>query len=119
MSEATPAPAPIVVLARDLLISSRITSTARRLGVSVKLLRDPAALLGDTEARLLIVDLDLEGSIAAAVGWARASGHSAAGFVQHVHAERIREAHQAGIKPIFPRSRLESALPELLGPFVR
>ena len=119
MSETTPEAAALLVLAKDLLISSRITTAARRAGVPVRLVRDPAALAASGPGVLLIVDLDLEGAIPAAVDWAHGSKRPAAGFVQHVHADRIREALQAGIHPIIPRSRLEAALPELLGALTR
>lgn len=106
----------VLVLARDLLISSRITTATKRLGVPVRLVRDPTSLDPATPARLLIVDLDLEGSIDAAIAWSRVQGKGAAGFVQHVNTDRIREARAAGVAPIIPRSRLEAALPELIGP---
>lgn len=105
----------IVLLARDLLISSRVTTAAKRLGTPVRLLRDPAALLPHMPARLLIIDLDLEGALQAAIAWSQAQGKPAAGFVQHVHGDRIREAKAAGVSPVIPRSRLEAVLPELLG----
>jgi hypothetical protein len=110
----SPPDPPLVVLASDLLISSRITSAARRLGVPVRLMRDPASLAQEPAARLLIVDLDLVGGLEAARAWAEARGRPAAGFVQHVHTDIIRAARAAGIDPIIPRSRLETALRELL-----
>lgn len=104
----------VILLARDLLISSRVTSAAKRLGITVRLLREPAALRPQMPARLLLIDLDLEGALEAATAWSVAQGKAAAGFVQHVHADRIREAKAAGVSPIIPRSRLEAVLPELL-----
>lgn len=109
--------ASVVVLARDLLVSSRIISIARRLGVSARQVRDPSILNTFPAAPLLIVDLDQEGALAAALDWRRQTSSPVAGFVQHVNTERIREAHQAGIEPIVPRSRLEKVIPELLAPF--
>ena len=106
----------VLLLARDLLISSRITSAAARERVSVRLVRDPPILAEVPCAARLIVDLDLDGALAAAVEWGRRTQRPVAGFVQHVNAQRIREADQAGIRPIVPRSRLSVMLQQLLKP---
>lgn len=76
-------------------------------------LNDPAdsSLAGATIA---IVDLDAPGAIATVTGL-RASWPAlrVVGFVSHVHAERIREAREAGAD-VMARSAFVNALPRLL-----
>jgi hypothetical protein len=110
-----PASDPILVLVRDLLLASRITATAKPLGVSYKLLRDPAALDGNMDAPLLLADLNLPGAIEAAAGWGKAKeGRRAIGFVSHVDAETIARARQAGIVEVYARSKFFESLESLL-----
>lgn len=119
-----PTPAPVLALIRDLMFSSRVTSTAASLGVAVKLLRDPALLSGEPGRRLL-VDLNLPGAIEAAAAWKRAGGEANAaegegrrrvvtGFVSHVDAETIGRARAAGIDRVMARSQFVQVIPDLL-----
>ena len=101
----------MLALVRDLIFQSRITAIARRQGVAVRLLRDPALLDPQTPGRRLLVDLDLEGALPAAIKWLQATARPAAGVVQHVHVERIREARAGGIDPVITRGRFETVLP--------
>ena len=107
-------PLPVIILVRDLLMGSRVTTAARRAGVATRTVRDPAGLTPEVAGRLAIVDLDLPGALAAGVAWGKEGGRPVAGFVQHVNTEVIREAKAAGVWPIVPRSRLEADLPGLL-----
>ena len=62
---------PVLALVRDLLFTSKITATARASGCDVRVVREPH-LLSELMGRLLLVDLNLPGAIAAArrsVGW--------------------------------------------------
>jgi hypothetical protein len=107
----------VLVLIRDLMFSSRVTSTAAQLGVAVKMLRDPARLAGEAGERL-IVDLNLPGAIEAAQTWKSSAGtgelRSAVGFVSHVDAETIHKARAAGIDRVMARSQFVQVLPDLL-----
>lgn len=114
MNEHPPDDAQVVLaVVRDLMFLSRITATAKRAGVIVRAVRDPAKLSGLT-GRLVIADLDLDGALEAAAEWSSVNGRPAAGFVQHVNVDRIRAAQAAGIKPVIPRSRFDAVLPGLL-----
>lgn len=106
---------PVIILVRDLLMQSRVTTAAKRTGTPTRVIRDPSKLTPDVPGRLAIVDLDLPGAMAAGVAWGSEGGRRVAGFVQHVNTEVIREAKAAGVWPILPRSRLEEGLPGLLG----
>src|SRR5207247_10992817 len=53
-----PEPAvPVLALARDLMFSGRISATARAINAPLRVIRDPAALVG-AQGRRLIVDLN-------------------------------------------------------------
>jgi DNA-binding NarL/FixJ family response regulator len=108
----------VTVLVRDLIFSSRIAAVARAAGVPITLLRDPARLADPAPPRgpgLLIVDLNLPGSIDAATQWKHASpSREVVGFVSHVDAATIDHARAAGLDRVLPRSRFVEILPELL-----
>ncbi len=104
---------PVLVLVRDLIFSSKIAATARAQDVSVKLLRDPAKLANEP-GRRLIVDLNLDGAIPAAIAWKQATGGEVAGFVSHVDAAAISAARAGGLDRVVARSEFVQVLPELL-----
>ena len=106
-------PLPLLVLVRDLLFASRITATARAIGVPIKLLRDETKLTHEP-GRRLIVDLNQSGALDAAIAWKKQSGGEVIGFVSHVDAETIRRAREAGVDQVLPRSRFVTELEALL-----
>jgi len=104
---------PVLALVRDLLFASRITTTASGLGIAVRIVRDPQAV-GERPARLLLVDLNLDGAIAAAARWHQLHGGRVVGFVSHTDSATIQSAREAGIQHILARSALVQSLPALL-----
>ena len=114
-SEPIPPP-PILIVVRDLMFSGRILAEARAAGAQIKSIRDPAdiAKLADTNARLMIADLNLPGAIAAAADWRKTGDRKVIGFVSHVDSQTIAEAKTAGIDQVLARSRFVQILPELL-----
>jgi hypothetical protein len=114
MTDATaPALPPVLALVKDLIFASRITATARAAGVPVRIVRDPQQLAGQP-GRLLIVDLNQPGAIAAAAVWQRETGRPSVGFVSHVDAETINQARASGIDRVLARSAFVERLQELL-----
>src|SRR3954469_23749253 len=103
----------ILVLVRDLMFASKITGAAQALGVTVKMIRDPAKLAGEQGDRV-IVDLNQEGALDAAAQWKKTSGGRVIGFVSHVDRETIDRARELGIDDVLPRSAFVRRLPELL-----
>jgi hypothetical protein len=104
---------PVLVLVKDLLFSSKITATAKAIGVETRLLRDPTQLqaqIGDH----LIVDLNQENAIAAAAKWRSSTGGAVVGFVSHVDTDTVAQARAAGIDRVLARSRFVEILPQLL-----
>lgn len=106
-------PLPTLVLVRDMLFSTKIAQTATSLGLTIKLIRDPAKLASE-EGSKVIVDLNLAGATEAASAWQSAKRKPVIGFVSHVDADVIAAARAAGITQILPRSRFVEVLPELL-----
>jgi len=108
--------ATILVLVRDLTFSGRILAEARAAGAAVKLIRDPAQVLklDGVQGKLMIVDLNLPGAIAAAEHWRKTAGGTVVGFVSHVDAQTISQARSAGVDQVLARSRFVQVLPDLL-----
>ncbi len=104
---------PLLVLCRDLLLSSKITGTAQAHGVPFKVVRDPARLAG-AEGRQVMADLNQEGALEAAAAWAQATGKTVIGFVAHTDALAIRRAREAGIQQVLARSQFVAQLEKLI-----
>ena len=106
---------PVLALVRDLMFAGRITATARAAGANVKMIRDPAALMNESAARL-IVDLNQDGALDAAAAWKERAGGAAEviGFVAHTDAAIIARARELGIDRVMPRGQFVQVLPELL-----
>jgi AmiR/NasT family two-component response regulator len=106
----------ILVLVRDLTFSGRILAEARAAGAPVKVIRDPAQVLklDGVGGKLMIVDLNLPGAIAAAGQWRQTTGRTVVGFVGHEDAQTIAQARSAGVDQVLARSRFVKVLPELL-----
>jgi CheY-like chemotaxis protein len=110
-----------LLLSDDLIFTSRITATARTLGLEVRSATAQPALerLAEREAtRCMILDLANPGlDVAALVRRVRAAG-SAAPFVvaygSHVDAAKLRAAREAGCDLVLPRSKFVEELPEAL-----
>jgi sugar/nucleoside kinase (ribokinase family) len=112
MTESTQTAA-VIALVRDLMFSSKISSTARALNISVKIVRDPARL-ADQSGNCLLVDLNQDGAISAAAQWRQAMGRTVIGFVSHVDATAISAARQAGIDQVMARSQFVNSLESIL-----
>lgn len=104
----------VLALVRDLIFSSKITAEAAAQNTAVTVIRD-SQKLGEQPGRLLIVDLNLPGSIPAAAAWRAATLRPVVGFVAHTDAATITAAREAGIDQVLARSRFVQVLPQLLG----
>lgn len=103
-----------LVLVRDLLFSSKITAAARARGVAIRLLRDPAKLAEEQGTRL-IVDLNAEGHLAAAVDWKARTGGHVTGFVSHVAGDAIAEARRLGIDRVMSNGGFSANVEAVIG----
>ena len=87
---------PTLALVRDLLFSSKLTAAAQAKGTTVKIIRD-ATKLSELEGNRLIVDLNADGHLAAALAWKARTGGEVIGFIAHVAGDAIEEAKRLGI----------------------
>ncbi len=107
-----------LLLSDDLLFISRITGTARALGVSIRTARSVEALLalaGQHQPRCVIVDLGIPGLVLADLF--RQLGDDPPRVVahgSHVDVESLRAARAAGCDPVLPRSQFVELLPAAL-----
>ena len=100
-----PQPTPtLLILCRDLLMGSKITSAAQSAGVTYRVVRD-VAKLNDLAGERLIVDLNQEGALNAAAAWKQAAGRDVIGFVSHVDTDTIKQARSRGLDRVIPRSQ--------------
>lgn len=106
---------PVLALVRDLMFSSKIIATAREMGVTVKIVRDPAKLAEEAGGKLL-VDLNQPGTIESANAWMQRTGARAIGFASHVDTATIQSAKDAGFSQVLARSQFTARLGELLLP---
>ena len=103
----------VLLLCRDLIFQSRITATARELGITTATIRDPA-LLVDRPGRLLVVDLNQPGAIDAAGLWRTSTRRPVVGFVSHVDAATAAAAKAAGVDRVMARSAFVTQLSAIL-----
>jgi hypothetical protein len=111
MSETNPPPS-VLLLCRDLMFLSKVTATAKAVGLAVQVVRDPGML--PAVGTRLLVDLNQAGAIEAAARWKGATGGTVVGFVSHVDTETIGRARAAGLDHVLARSRFTADLESLL-----
>jgi hypothetical protein len=103
----------VICLVRDLLFYSKIRAVAASAGVVLTSVRNPAKLVGETGAGL-IVDLNQPEALGAAAAWGRTAGRPVVGFVSHVDVDTINAARAAGIHRVLARSQFEANLQGIL-----
>jgi DNA-binding NarL/FixJ family response regulator len=120
------APVPIpdgpagLLLSRDLIFTSKVTSTARELGHRVMTAGNIAlatAMMAQWRPRVVFVDLaagDLVSPIALAAYQKILSSTPFVAFGSHVDAASLAAASAAGCDPVLPRSRFTAELPALI-----
>jgi len=109
-----------VLLTHDLIFSTKVTSTARALGLEVAAAADlarAAELCRDKRPRCVFIDLgvpDLD--ITAAVAQLRSAADAVptVAYGSHVDKARLDAARAAGCDEVLPRSRFSAELPDLL-----
>jgi CheY-like chemotaxis protein len=110
-----------LLLSDDLLFTSRITGTARSLGLEMKSARAAAELLALVKTQTpacVLIDLQNPGlDIAALVLHLKAAGHIyLVGYGSHVDTATLKAAREAGCDLVLPRSKfVEDLATELPG----
>ena len=114
-----PTPPVGVVFIRDMIFESKISATARSLGVELSVVRqanDLPAVLERHGPGLMIVDLGCPDALEAiAVAAAHSPRPRILAYVSHVEVELANAAAEKGADEVLPRSRFVNELPRLLG----
>jgi len=115
-----------LLLCDDLIFTSRITGTARDLGLTVKVASSLTALqsLARQETPCCaIVDLGHPGLVVAdLMAWLKencAPMPRVVAYGSHVDVETLRKAREAGCDPVLPRSKFVEELPLALPGWLR
>ena len=114
-----------LLLSRDLIFTSKITGTARALGLVVTISGNKAltsALLAQWKPTAIFVDLAAGELVSPSslkeyrtlVG----DGTPFIAFGSHVDTEALQAARDAGCDPVMPRSKFSAELPDLLRSFL-
>ena len=112
----------ILALVDDLIFSSKIKTTASRLGIGVIFARSPAAALTavrESAPALVILDLDNPrtdplGTLAEMKRDPALAAIRTVGYVSHVRTDVIDAARQAGVDEVLARSAFSARLAEIL-----
>jgi CheY-like chemotaxis protein len=115
-----------LLLSDDMIFTSRITGTARALGITVKAARSSDVLLGMARQyppTLILVDLSNPGlqlpELIQALRTVSPAMPRMVAYGSHVDAAVLHAAREAGCDPVLPRSKfveeLPRALPEWMG----
>jgi DNA-binding NarL/FixJ family response regulator len=108
------------LLSDDMMFTSRITGTARDLGLEVKVARSQdglETLIRSQPPAAVIIDLANTGLDLATLLTAAKAANPATIIVaygSHVDAETLKNARLAGCDVVLPRSQFAERLPELL-----
>jgi len=112
----------VLLLSTDLMFAPRVSSMARTLGSSCRMVSlSQLAEALSPETRLVLVDLALAGvEPAPLVAQIRATSTQAAvvAFGQHVHEERLEAAQAAGCTEVVSRGELHGRLQAILGRYL-
>jgi hypothetical protein len=110
--------ADVAYLVRDMLFTSKIREVARQLGVSVASARDAAGLVEAARgARLVVLDLRLEGALDALARLRQEPELAAVatvGFIDHERTDVMDAARAGGIGEVMAKGQFANALPRLM-----
>lgn len=96
----------ILAVVPDLLLASRVEASLRAAGHQVSVV---AVLPASPDADAIVCDLE-----AVKPGEVAAAGPPVLGFYSHVDTEARRQAQEAGLEIVVPRSRMSRELPQLM-----
>ena len=111
----------ILAVLSDLFFLAKISDAAKRVGMTVEFIKDPAELLtkAKTQPTLIIFDLNFEqADPLKLITQLKASPElkriSVIGFVSHVQGELKQAAHDTGCDMVLARSAFSQNLPNIL-----
>jgi CheY-like chemotaxis protein len=104
----------------DLFFSVKLTEAAKRCGLTLEFVKDPAELLEKAKEKptLIVFDLNFDGVeplklIGKLKGHASTKGISLLGYVSHVQAELKQSAQEAGCDMVLARSAFSQNLTQI------
>ena len=108
-----------LLLTRDLMFTSKVTSTAASLGLRIEVVGTIEQLnlrVAEAAPRAVFLDLSLSDVDPVQVVYALpiAARHQVIAFGSHVDEVRLSAAREAGCDDVMPRSKFSATLPELL-----
>jgi PleD family two-component response regulator len=108
----------VLAVVNDLFFSVKLTEAAKRAGMSLEFVKEPAEVLEKAKGRpqLIVLDLNFESAdplmlIGALKGSADTKGISLIGYLSHVQVELKQQAQEAGCDMVMARSALSQNLP--------
>ena len=113
-------PKRILAVVADLFFSVKLADAAKRFGLALELVRDPADALEKARRKpaLIVLDLNFEAVqpldlIARLKSSAETKGIAVIGYVSHVQGELKRQAHEAGCDTVLARSAFSQSIPQI------
>ena len=112
-------PRAALLVSTDLIFSTKITGTARAMGVEVEVVGSVADVAGRIQSagpRCVLLDLGLASLSPERIHEIvqASAGAAVLAFGSHVDTARLQQARDAGCSEVMPRSRLATSLPQLL-----
>jgi hypothetical protein len=108
----------IVACVEDLFFRSKIEATARHLNVPVRFVSAKELPSAGPDAAAVLLELSANGEALPAVKELRRGETTGSlpvvGFLSHVDKELAKEAEEAGVTQVLPRSQFSEGLPDLL-----
>jgi len=117
-------PGTALLVSTDLIFSTKITGTARAVGLQVEVVgsvEGAANGIQSTRPRCVLLDLGLASLTAKRMQEIveAADGAVVLAFGSHVDTARLQQARDAGCTEVMPRSRLSAELPQLLDQYLK
>ena len=116
----THAPKRVLAVVSDLFFSVKLADAAKRCGLTLEFVKDPAELLEKAKDKptLIVFDLNFDGVeplklIASLKGQPATKGISLLGYVSHVQGELKQSAQEAGCDMVLARSAFSQNLTQI------
>ncbi|MGD0497952.1 MAG: response regulator [Bryobacteraceae bacterium] len=110
----------VLAVLSDLFFSVKLVDAAKRSGLALELVKDPAQVLEKARQKpaLIIFDLNFESAeplklVAALKSAAETKGISLLGYLSHVQGELKQQAHEAGCDMVMARSAFSQNIPQI------
>jgi CheY-like chemotaxis protein len=109
----------VLALVDDIFFQARISATAKRVGVDLKILGTAEALTAAAASagELIVIDLNARADAIGALNQLREAGNQTPviAFLSHVQTELAERARAAGCTEVMPRSKFTQDLAAILG----